>query len=173
MIALKMKENTVHIKNNPIKVSQTLDFQAIDSLSNLKIVKLSQLGKIKKIISSVPSIDTTTCALQTTKFNMYAQENLQNYIVITISKDLPFAQKRFCDSLTLNQNFHVWSDYRNDANNFANTTNLIIDEIQLLARTVMILDEDNKVLYQQIVEQISDEPNYDEVIAFIKTLEKH
>lgn len=173
MLQLKMKGNTVHIKKDPIKVNQILDFQAVDSLNGLKQIKLSELDKKKKIISSVPSIDTSTCALQTVKFNSYAAEKLNDYLVITISKDLPFAQSRFCEGLKPNNNFYIWSDYRNDTNNFANTTNLFIDEMQLLARSVMIVDENNKILYQQIVLQVGDEPNYDEITTFIKELEKN
>lgn len=173
MLDLKIKGKTVHIKNDPININQQLDFQAVDSLKELKIVKLSELGTIKKIISSVPSLDTSICALQTSKFNNYAAQNFSNYAIITISKDLPFAQTRFCESLKINQNFHVWSDYRNDINSFAKATNLIIDETQLLARAVMILDENNKILYQEIVQEISQEPNYQTIIEFINEIEKN
>lgn len=170
-MTLKMKNTTVHIKKTPIQLNQKLEFHAVDSLNELKVTKLSDL-KGKKIISSVPSIDTPTCALQTVKFNNEIAKNYSDYLVITISKDLPFAQTRFCQSLKLNDNFYIWSDYRNEANNFAIATNLIIDELQLLARAIMILDEDNKVLYQQIVNQVGSEPDYDDVVAFIKQIEK-
>lgn len=169
MLNLTMKNQSVHIKENPIAVGQTLEFQAINSLKGLQLIKLSAV-KGKKIISSVPSIDTSTCALQTAKFNEYAAKNLLDYTIITISKDLPFAQNRFCSTLKLNNNFHIWSDYRNDSNNFANTSKLVIDETQLLARTVLILDENNKILYQQIVSEVSNEPNYEAVLEFIKKL---
>lgn len=173
MLNLIIKNKTVHIKKNPIKINQILNFQAVDSLNNLKIIKLNELAKKKKIISSVPSIDTATCILQTTKFNSYIAKNFSDYIIITISKDLPFAQQRFCENLKINKNFHIWSDYRNDSNNFANTTSLIIDELQLLARSIMVLDENNKILYQQIAFQVDKEPNYDQVLNFLNQLEKN
>lgn len=170
MLDLKMKGSIVHILKEPVKVNEILDFQAVDSLNNLNIIKFSDFLKTKKIISSVPSIDTSVCSIQTEKFNSNIAKEFSDYIVVTISKDLPFAQTRFCKNLKLNSNFHILSDYRNDLNNFANKTNLVIDENQLLARAIMILDENNKILYQQIVSEIASEPDYDEVLNFIKKL---
>ncbi|MDQ7982683.1 MAG: thiol peroxidase [Spiroplasma sp.] len=172
MIELKIQGTPVQIKKTPIKVNQILEFQAIDSLNNLQVVNLKTFQGTKKIISSIPSLDTNTCAIQTTKFNQYAAKNFNNYQVITISKDLPFAQSRFCKTLSLNKNFHVWSDYMNNHNSFANQTNLLIDQNQLLARCVMVLDENNKVLYQQIVKEVANEPDYQQVINFIEALKK-
>ncbi|WP_308149573.1 MULTISPECIES: thiol peroxidase [unclassified Spiroplasma] len=167
MIQLTIKGNPVHIKNNPIKVGDILNFTAVDNL--LREMNLTQFPHRFKIISSVPSIDTKTCALQTAYFNAEATK-LQELVVITISKDLPFAQSRFCENLKLNGNFHIWSDYRNNENNFSNKTNLLIDETQLLARSVMVLDDSNKILYLQIVKEVSDEPDYDQILKFLKTL---
>ncbi|WP_342275779.1 thiol peroxidase [Spiroplasma endosymbiont of Nebria brevicollis] len=167
MVQLTIKGNPVHIKNNPIKVGDTLNFTAVDNV--LCEMNLAQFPHRFKIISSVPSIDTKTCALQTAYFNVEAAK-LQELTVITISKDLPFAQSRFCENLKLNSNFHIWSDYRNNENNFSSKTNLLIDETQLLARSVMVLDASNKVLYLQIVKEVSDEPDYDHILKFLKTL---
>jgi len=167
MITLTIHGKPVTIKNEPIKVGQVLNFNAINSA--LKPVNLEQFKGNKKIISSVPSIDTKTCAQQTKNFNEKAAK-LTNMVVITISKDLPFAQSRFCEALKLNKNFHIWSDYQCSKSNFSNTTNLIIDENQLLARAVMVVDENNQVLYCQIVNEVTKEPNYEEVLNFIATL---
>lgn len=167
MLQLTFNKKPVHIKNEIIKVGDVLSFSAVDKAMNIN--NLQQFTNKFKIISSVPSINTKICALQTIHFNKVATK-LKDLIIITISKDLPFAQSRFCEKLKNNSNFHIWSDYRNDENNFSNTTNLLIDEIQLLARTVIIVDENNKVVYLQIVKEITVEPNYDEVLQFIKTL---
>lgn len=168
MLALTIKGKTVHLKNEPIKIGDTLSFSAVDRA--MKIVNLEQFTNKFKIISSVPSIDTKTCALQTDHFNTAAAK-LKDLVIITISKDLPFAQSRFCEKLKINSNFHIWSDYRNDENNFSNTTNLLIDELQLLARSVMIVNQNNKIVYLQIVKKVTAEPDYKEILNFIKTLQ--
>lgn len=167
MLTLTIKNKTVHIKNQPIKVGDQLSFTAV--AGDMKLVTLAMFANKLKIISSVPSIDTKTCNLQTAHFNRIAS-NLSNLVIITISKDLPFAQNRFCEKLKLNSNFQIWSDYRQQADSFSNTTNLIIDELQLLARSVMVIDENNIVRYIQIVKEVTSEPNYHEVLQFIKTL---
>lgn len=167
MLELTIKRKPVHIKNEIIKIGKTLSFLAVDKAMN--VTSLEQFTNKFKIISSVPSVDTKTCALQTIHFNKEASK-LKDLVIITISKDLPFAQSRFCEKLKINSNFHIWSDYRNNENNFSNTTNLLIDEIQLLARTVIIVDKNNKILYIQVVKEVTAEPNYNEVLQFIKTL---
>lgn len=170
MVALTIKGTKAHIKNKPIALNETLDFQAIDGSQGLKLVKLSDIQSNYKIISSVPSLDTKTCEIETIRFNNEISKEFTDFTFITISKDLPFAQTRFCHALNINKNFHIWSDYRNNINNFAKATNLLIEETQLLARCIMVVDHNNKVLYQQIVKEVSAEPNYDEVINFLKTL---
>lgn len=167
MVELTIKNKPAHIKNNPIQVGDKLNFTAVDNAMNE--VSLDQFPNRFKIISSVPSIDTRTCSLQTAYFNVEGAK-LPNLIIITISKDLPFALNRFCEKLKLNNNFHIWSDYRNNENNFSNQTNLLIAETQLLARSVMVLDDNNKILYLQIVKEVSDEPDYDQILKFLKTL---
>ncbi|WP_425381769.1 thiol peroxidase [Spiroplasma endosymbiont of Polydrusus pterygomalis] len=167
MLQLTIKGKPLHIKNEIIKVGDSLSFSAVDKAMN--IINLKQFTNKFKIISSVPSIDTKTCALQTIHFNKAAAK-LKDLVIITISKDLPFAQSRFCKKLKNNSNFYIWSDYRNNENNFSNTTNLVIDEIQLLARAVIIADKNNKVIYIQVIKEITAEPNYDEVLQFLKTL---
>lgn len=167
MLQLTIKGKPLHIKNEIIKVGDSLSFSAVDKTMNIN--NLEQFTNKFKIISSVPSIDTKTCTLQTIYFNKAAAK-LKDLVIITISKDLPFAQSHFCKKLKNNSNFYIWSDYRNNENNFSNTTNLLIDEIQLLARAVIIADKNNKVIYIQVVKEITIEPNYDEILQFIKTL---
>lgn len=167
MLTLTIKDKTVHIKNDRIKVGDTLSFSAVDKTMN--IMTLQQFPNKFKIISSVPSIDTKTCALQTVRFNKEASK-LKDLVIITISKDLPFSQSHFCEKLKKNSNFYIWSDYRDNEHSFTNATNLLIYELQLLARAVIIVDKNNKVLYLQIVKEITSQPNYDEVLQFIKTL---
>lgn len=167
MVQLTIKGSPVHIKNNHIQVGETLNFTAVDK--SLHKINLAKSVHGFKIISSVPSIDTKTCALQTAYFNAEAAK-LEKFTIISISKDLPFAQNRFCEKLKLNSNFHILSDYQNNENSFSSKTNLLIDETQLLARSVIILDDNNKILYLQIVKEVSEEPDYDQVLKFLKTL---
>ena len=167
MVALTIRGNPFHIKHDPIKIGDILNFTARDK--DMKLVDLSQFTNKLKIITSVPSIDTKTCSLQTIEFNNEAAK-LKDLVIITISKDLPFAQTRFCEKLKLNHNFYLWSDYSCDKTNFSNQTKLLIDETQLLARSVIILDANNKVLYLQIVKEVTSQPDYEAILTFLKSL---
>lgn len=139
------------------------DFTVLDAA--MQPVKLSSFkGKIV-IISAVPSLDTPVCELQTIRFNQEAEK--LNAAVLTISMDLPFAQARFCHSLNI-EKIKVLSDFRD--REFANSFGLYIRELGLIARSAFVIDRDGKVVYQQIVKEIGEQPDYDKVIDAAKKL---
>jgi len=125
----------------------------------------SYAGKIK-ILSIVPSLDTPTCAASTRVFNQKASK-LANTVILVISADLPFAQGRFCESEGL-KNVIPLSTFRSD---FADDYGVkIIDTILvgLTTRAVIIIDENDKIIYTELVAEVADEPDYDSVLATLK-----
>ncbi|MFT6849406.1 MAG: thiol peroxidase [Sphingobacteriales bacterium] len=120
-----------------------------------------------KVILSLPSVDTGICALETKAFNQKLK-GLKNVVIIAVSRDLPFALKRFCDAEEIT-NLHMGSDYR--YREFGDEYNIeIIDGPLkgLLARSVMVLDANHKIQYAELVPEIASEPNYDAALKAIQ-----
>lgn len=119
------------------------------------------------LISVVPSLDTGICSLQTKHFNEKVATQFPAIAILTISADLPFAQKRFCNAENIDKvtalSDSVWRD-------FGQKYGLIIKDMGLLTRAVLILDKSHTVIYKQLVSNLSTEPNYDPVIEKLKTL---
>lgn len=139
------------------------DFRVVNS--ELKPVLLSDFKNELVIISSVPSLDTPVCELQTKRFNR--ESSLLKATILTISMDLPFAQKRFC-SIHEIENVLVLSDYQD--RDFAQKYGLLIRELKLLARAVIIIDKTGNIAYIQLVKEVTQEPDYEEVLAKAKSL---
>lgn len=117
-------------------------------------------GKIK-MITSFPSLDTPVCDLQVKEFNKRAAQISSEVIIIGISKDLPFAQKRFC-SMNEIKNEIVLSDYKYSS--FGINYGLLIKELNLLARSVFIIDKNDTIRYMQIVGELTNTPDYEDVL---------
>ncbi|MDH7598530.1 MAG: thiol peroxidase [Sedimentisphaerales bacterium] len=113
-------------------------------------------GKVV-IISAVPSLDTPVCDLQTRTFNQKVQGLGSDVIVLTISMDLPFAQRRWCGSSGL-PGVLTLSDHRDAA--FGLAYGVLIKELRLLARSVFVLDKPGIIRYIQIVPEVTDQPDY-------------
>lgn len=164
-------KTSITFKGNPLTLigkelkcgDKAPDFCVING--ELKPVKLSDFSNEIVIISSVPSLDTPVCELQTKKFNQEASKLKAK--ILTISMDLPFAQNRFCKSFNIN-NILLLSDYKD--REFANAFGLLIKELGLLARAVFIIDKKGIIAYKQIVSEVTNEPNYDDVIAEAKKI---
>ena len=141
------------------------DFRAVDS--GLAPVTLSDFkGKIK-IISSVPSLDTPTCDIETRRFNLEAAKLPDNVALITVSLDLPFAQKRWCAAAGVDK-VKILSDYQDRS--FADAYGVLIKELKLLSRSIFVIDADDVVRYIQHVRDMSTEPDYAEVLGAVKKL---
>ena len=163
---------TISFQGKPLNTNGNLpsvDTVAPDFLlvnGKLQDVSLaSYAGKIK-ILSIVPSLDTPTCAASTRLFNQKSSK-LANTVVLVISADLPFAQSRFCESEGL-KNVIPLSAFRSD---FADDYGVkIVDTILagLTARAVIIIDENDKIIYTELVAEVADEPDYERVLATIK-----
>ena len=119
------------------------------------------------LISVVPSLDTGICSLQTKHFNEKVATQFPAIAILTISADLPFAQKRFCKAENIDKittlSDSVWRD-------FGQNYGLIIKDMGLLTRAVFVLDKEHKIVYKQLVDELSKEPNYAPVIDAMKTI---
>ncbi len=167
---------TIYFQSKPLTlVGRKLDigtvvpyFQAVSL--DLEVLKLPDLdGKIK-VITSFPSIDTPVCDLQVKEFNKRATGFSSDVALVAISMDLPFAQKRFCDANTIS-NLKVVSDYR--FSSFGINYGLLIKELNLLARSVLIVDKINVLRYVQIVEELTHAPNYNDVLSALDEVLKN
>ncbi len=164
---------TVTLQGNPFKLTgelpqtgaQAPDFKA--AKADLSDVKLSGYKGKRVILNVFPSIDTGVCAQSVRRFNKLASE-LDNTVVLCISKDLPFASSRFCAAEGLS-NVETLSLFRDD--DMAKAYGLEIAEGPmrgLMARSVFVLDENGKILYTQLVPEITEEPDYDSALAALK-----
>ncbi|MBC8943814.1 MULTISPECIES: thiol peroxidase [Xenorhabdus] len=134
---------------------------------DLTDVALSQYAGKRKVLNIFPSIDTGVCATSVRKFNQHASE-LNNTVVLCISADLPFAQSRFCGSEGLS-NVVTLSTLR--SGEFQENYGVAISEgplSGLTARAVIVLDENNQVIYSQLVDEITNEPDYDNALSVLK-----
>lgn len=159
----------VTLKGNPCTTNGELpktgtpgpDFRLVDQ--NLQDLSLSSFNGKRKILNIVPSLDTAVCATSTRKFNEKAT-SLTNTVVLVISADLPFAMKRFCETEGI-KNVVALSMMR--SRNFAKDYGVLLQDGPLegiSARAVVVLSEDNKVIYSQLVSEITDEPDYDKAL---------
>jgi thioredoxin-dependent peroxiredoxin len=143
------------------------DFKLISQ--DLKEISLSDFdGKIK-IINFFPSLDTPVCDLQVKEFNKKAAGLSPDVVVIGVSKDLPFAQARFC-SLNEIKNETVLSDYR--FSSFGLNYGFLIKELNLLARGTLIIDKSRRIRYIQVVDEITHSVNFDEVFSKLQDVLK-
>lgn len=122
--------------------------------------------KGNRVFITVPSIDTPVCDTEVRRFNKEAAA-LGNVSINVISMDLPFAQARWCGAAGIDA-VKLYSDYKDRA--FGKAFGVMIEELGLLARAIFIVDEQDVVRYVQVVEEVTSEPNYDEVLATLKTL---
>jgi thioredoxin-dependent peroxiredoxin len=141
--------------------SMAPDFKMVKN--DLSIASLADYKGVKLVLNVFPSIDTATCATSVRKFNETASK-LNNTKVLCISRDLPFAQKRFCGAEGL-ENVENLSDFKDGS--FGKNYGLeIVDSVLagLHSRVVIVVDENGVVKYAEQVPEIADEPNYDSAI---------
>lgn len=166
MVKITFKNNPVTLIGNEVKVGDTApDFTVLANDLSEVTLKDSQ-GKIR-LFSVVPSLDTGVCDAQTRKFNEVAAELSGDVVVYTVSMDLPFAQKRWCGAAGIDQVVTV-SDHRTGS--FGEAYGVLIEELRLLARSIFVVDQNDKVTYVEYVPEATTHPNYDAAIEAVKTL---
>ncbi|MBU2103222.1 MAG: thiol peroxidase [Candidatus Omnitrophota bacterium] len=143
-------------------------FKAVSN--DLQDITLASFGNKIKVITSFPSADTPVCDLQIKEFNKRATGFSADVVVIGVSKDLPFAQARFCQ-LNGIKNVTTLSDYKYSS--FGINYGLLVKELNLLARAALILDGANVVRYIQVVSEITQPPDYEAVLVALETIVKN
>lgn len=139
------------------------DFTVLNQ--ELSSVTLSNFSGKLKVISVTPSLDTPVCDLQIRRFNQEASNLSKNAVILNISMDLPFALARFCTTNGIDR-VQALSDHR-DAS-FGMNYGVLIKELRLLARAIFVIDEKDRLIYQEIVPELTHEPNYEQVLTAIK-----
>jgi thiol peroxidase len=135
--------------------------------NDLKPVKLSDFRGKVIIIAAVPSLDTPVCDMETRRFNTEAARLGKDVAILTVSMDLPFAQKRWCGAAGVEQ-VKTLSDHKEAA--FGQAFGLLIKELRLLGRAVLVLDREGVVRYYQLVKEVSEEPDYEAALSAVKEL---
>lgn len=163
---------TVTLKGNPVQTNGDVPAVGSDALGfrlvgkDLKDVSLHDFAGKRKILNIFPSVDTATCAMSVRQFNQRAA-GLNNTVVLCISADLPFAQGRFCGAEGI-ANVEMLSLMR--GRQFSKDYGILIETgplAGLTARSVVVLDENNRVLHSELVAEIANEPNYDAALAVL------
>ena len=170
---MQERDGLVTMKGNPITLMGTElqvgdkapDFVAIDN--DLNPVSFDSFRGKVCIISSVPSLDTPVCDMETRRFNDEAGRLGDDVEILTISMDLPFAQKRWCGAAGVDR-VQTLSDHRDAA--FGQTYGVLIKGLRLLARAVFVVDKEGTIRYIELVKEIASEPDYDTVLTAVKEL---
>ncbi len=167
------RNNIVTIMGNPVtllgdEIKPGMDAPDVELMDNdLKPFKLSNYKGKVTIVSAVTSLDTGTCDTETRRFNQEAAALGDDVAIVTVSMDLPFAQKRWCGAAGIDK-VKTLSDYRSAE--FGKKYGILIKDLNLLARTVFVVDKDGDVQYVQHVKENSKEPDYDDVLKAVKKL---
>jgi thiol peroxidase len=161
-----VKGNPVTLIGSEVKIGDKApDFSVLDN--DLKEVRLRDFaGKIKVISVSV-SLDTPVCDMQARRFNQETAQLPDDVMILNITMDLPFAISRFCTTAGIDK-IKALSDHR-DAS-FGNLYGVLIKELRLLARSIFIIDKDDVIRYIEIVPELTNHPDYDKAVGFVKKL---
>ena len=164
--AVTMKGNPLTLIGNEVKVGDAApDVTVLDN--GLGPVKLSSFRGKNCVLASVPSLDTPVCDMESRRFNEEAARLGADVAILIISMDLPFAQKRWCGAAGVTT-VQTLSDHREAS--FGNSFGVLIKELRLLARAVFLVDKKGTIKYIQLVKEITQEPNYQEVLDALKKL---
>ena len=161
-----MKGQSLTLLGNELEVGQKApDFEVV--ANDLSMVRFSSFSGKICVISSVPSLDTSVCDTMTRRFNEEAGKLGDDVVVLTISMDLPFAQKRWCGSAGI-ENVQTFSDHR-DAS-FGKAYGVLIKNLRLLGRAVFVINKAGVLRYLQIVSELTNEPDYEAALNAVKQL---
>jgi thioredoxin-dependent peroxiredoxin len=165
MASITLGGNPINTSGELPKIGSKLaDFNLVKN--DLSIASLSDFAGSRLVLNIFPSIDTGTCATSVRKFNATAA-NLKNTKILCISRDLPFAQKRFCGAEGI-ENVINLSDFKDGSFGKANgleITNSVLAGLH--SRVIIVVDENGIIIHSEQVPEIADEPNYDAVLAVL------
>lgn len=168
MTKVTFQGNPVTLLGEKVKVGDNAaDFTVLaNDLSPVTLA--SSEGKVR-LISVVPSLDTGVCAQQTRRFNEEASALSDEVKILTISVDLPFAQARWCGAEGIDA-VQTLSDHKDLS--FGKAYGNVIEELRLLARSVFVIDKNDKVTYVEYVPEVTDHPNYEQALEAVKEATK-
>lgn len=164
---ITFKGNPMTLAGSDLAVGSAVpDFSLHYADAGLQSLSMADLKGKPTIISVVPSLDTPTCAVQTKRFNADLGALGDQINAVTVSRDLPFAQARFCGAEDVSM--RTASDYQTHA--FGSDWGVEIEELKLLTRAVFVLDAEGTVVYKEIVAEVTNEPDYEPALAALKGL---
>lgn len=162
--ATTMRGNPLTLIGPELKTGDTApDFSLVDN--SLKPVTLKDTGGQVRIISVVPSLDTPVCDAQTKRFNEEAAK-LPDVTILTVSMDLPFAQKRWCGAFGVDK-VKMLSDHRDGS--FGTNYGTLIKDLRIESRAIFVLDQNNKIRHVEYVKEVGDFPNYEAALSAAKS----
>lgn len=167
----KERKGAVTFKGNPLTAigpelkagDKAPDFKVL--AGDLSEISLANFKGKTCLISVVPSLDTPVCDMQTKRFNEEASRMPSDIVVLTVSMDLPFAQKRWCGAANASK-IQTLSDHREGS--FGRAYGVLIKELRLLSRSVFIVGPDQKIRYAEYVKEVTQHPNYDKALEALK-----
>ncbi len=170
---MQERKGIITFKGNPMTLlgpdirvgDKAPDFRVVDN--GMAQVTLADFRGKVRVISSVPSLDTPVCDAETRWFNEEAARLPGNVVVLTVSMDLPFAQKRWCAAAGVDK-VKTLSDYQDRS--FASAYGVLIKELKLLSRSIFVVDGNDVVRYVQHVKEVTTEPDYEAVLGAVKSL---
>ena len=163
--AVTLRGNPMTLVGAELKVGDKApDFQLLGN--DMKPVTLADTAGKVRILAVIPSLDTPVCDAETRRFNEEAAK-LPGVEILTVSMDLPFAQARWCGAAGV-KNVRTLSDYRDRS--FGPAYGVLIQELQLEARAVFVLDQDNTIRHAEYVQEVAEHPNYGAILEAAKKL---
>ncbi|MFT8321676.1 MAG: thiol peroxidase [Bacillus sp. (in: firmicutes)] len=163
MASITFKNQPVTLLGEEVKAGDTAPNFSVLANDMSEVTLDSSKGKVR-LFSVIPSIDTGVCDAQTRRFNEEAAK-LENVQIITVSVDLPFAQRRWCAAAGIDKVITV-SDHKELS--FGKAYGVAIEELRLLARAIFVVDSNDKVTYAEYVAEASSHPNYEAAIEAVK-----
>jgi len=155
-----MKGNPLTLLGPELKPGdQAPEFKLVDN--SLKNVTLADTGRNVRILSVVPSLDTPVCDAQTKRFNEEAAQ-LRGVDILTVSMDLPFAQKRWCGAFGVDK-VKMLSDHRDGS--FGTNYGTLIKDLRIESRAIFVLDRNNTIRHAEYVKEVTEHPNYDAALS--------
>ncbi|MFH1836753.1 MAG: thiol peroxidase [Candidatus Omnitrophota bacterium] len=163
---ITIKGDPVVLSGEEVKVGQKApDFKVVDA--ELKEVGSEAFKGKVKLIASVPSLDTPICDLQIKRFNDEAAGLSKDVVIIFVSMDLPFAQKRFCQAYNI-KGVKTFSDHK--TGDFGSKYGVLIESLRLLSRALFLIDKDDVVRYVEYVKELTSHPDYDSALKALKEI---
>lgn len=168
MVQVKFKQNSITLIGKEVKVGDPAPNFTVLANDFSPVTLQDSKGKTR-LFSVVPSLDTGTCDAQTRKFNESAAELGDDVVILTVSNDLPSAQKRWCAAAGIDA-VQTLSDHRDLS--FGEAYGVAIKELRLLTRAVFVVDSNDKVTYVEYVSEATEHPDYEKAIEAVKAAQK-